>query len=253
MSWTLLYEDEYLVAIDKPAGLLVVPDRWDRTCANLVDQVRSHLSPEWRNVHRLDRDTSGVVLFARSVATLSPLAALFETGAVEKTYLALVRPPPRAESGRIDRPLDTDPRHPGRMRVALRGKPSCTEFRCLQVWPRWSIGLLEVHPRTGRTHQIRVHLAASGSPVLVDPWYGDGEPLTLPVMRRSGARHSGTQRSGPQRSGPQRSGPSRPPLLTRLALHAHCLEFVHPFTGQPCRIESPCPGDLQRAIEQLDG
>jgi RluA family pseudouridine synthase len=234
MAWSILYEDEWIAAVDKPSGLLVTPDRWDKELVNLVDWVQENHSPDWRNVHRLDRDTSGIVLFAKDSESLAAFTALFETREVVKSYSAIVRPAPRQTSGVIDRPLDADPRRPGRMRIAVSGKPSRTEWELVEAWRSGAVALIDVHPLTGRTHQIRVHLAAIGAPVVGDAWYGDGLPLRLSDVKR---RFRGVD--------------DGPPLLDRLALHAHSLEFTHPVTGAACRIESPWPSDFQRAIERL--
>lgn len=234
MSWSIVYEDEYLAAIDKPPGLLVAPDRWDKEILNLADWVRDQHSPEWRNVHRLDRETSGVVLFAKSPELQGNFTAMFETHAVTKIYSALVRPAPRQPAGKIDIPLDADPRHPGRMRVAANGKPSRTDYETLETWRNGAFALLDVRPFTGRTHQIRVHLAAIAAPVLADPWYGDGQPLRLSDVKR---RFRGAERG--------------PALISRLALHARQLAFEHPVTHLPCEINAPWPADFERAVEAL--
>lgn len=234
MAWSIVYEDEWIAAIDKPSGLLVSPDRWDKELVNLVDWVHENHSPDWRNVHRLDRDTSGVVLFVKHPESQAEFSELFESRSVVKSYSAIVRPAPRQTRGVINRPLDADPRRPGRMRIAAAGKPSCTEWELVESWRSGAIALIDVHPLTGRTHQIRVHLAAIGSPVVGDVWYGDGQPLRLSDVKR---RFRGVD--------------DGPPLLDRLALHAHSLQFTHPMTGSPCHIESPWPSDFLRAIDRL--
>jgi RluA family pseudouridine synthase len=235
MSAKIVYEDEYLAAFDKRSGMLVAPDRWDKEKLNLVEWVHEKYSPEWRNVHRLDRDTSGVVLFAKTAEMEAAMTALFEQHAVVKTYSALVRPAPYQASGVISMPLDDDPKRLGRMRVAVSGKPSRTEYLVVKTWGVGVLALLELHPLTGRTHQIRVHLAAIGSPVVCDPWYGDGRPLLRSDYPRRG-QHPKRRSTAPEE-----------PLLARLALHAHRLEFTHPATNAPCKITSPWPPDFRKA------
>jgi len=238
MSGKILFEDEYLVAFEKRSGLLVVPDRWDKDKTNLVDWVHEHHSPEWRNVHRLDCDTSGIVLFAKSAEVERPLAALFEKHEILKSYSALVRPAPHQARGTISMPLDADPKRLGRMRVAGTGKPSRSEYFVLESWKSGALALLDVRPLTGRTHQIRVHLAAMGSPIIGDPWYGDGRPLMRSELPRRG-------------QSPKKRREADEPLLERLALHAGRLEFTHPITHETCKIVSPWPADFARALAAL--
>lgn len=230
----VVYEDEHLIAFAKPSGLAVVPDRWDRDRVHLMALVHAALSPDIFNAHRLDRDTSGVLLCARTPATLRALTSLFEQRAVEKTYLALVRPAPVADEGEITAPLAPDPRRPGRMRIAAGGKESATAWSVRERW-RGGWALLEARPLTGRTHQVRVHLAHVGSPVVADPVYGDGRPLLLSSFKRG-------YRPGRE---PER------PLLARLGLHAARLALAHPITGERLEIAAPLPADLSAALAQL--
>lgn len=231
----LLYEDEWLAAVDKPSGLLVAPDRWDASRDHLVELVRQSHGESWSNVHRLDRETSGVVLFAKSAEAQRRLTELWEEQQVGKLYVAITKPGPREATGVVDGALAADPRRPGKMKMARDGKPAVTEYAVVQRWKN-EMALVEARPRTGRTHQIRVHLAELGAPVLVDAFYGDGKPLMLSDIKRN-YRPRGREEQ---------------PILSRLALHAFRLTFVHPWHGGEVEIESPLPRDMARALDSLD-
>src|SRR4051812_9184749 len=196
----IIYEDDAIIAFDKPSGLLVAPDRWDKKRENLMGLVHDH--PRYghvvANVHRLDADTSGLLLCAKSKPALDFLSGQFQSKTVEKKYHAVVAvlAPERAmkvitpvrdaagllpETFVIELALGEDERQPGRMRVfkGRGGKDCVTEFRTLERFGggrgrlATSYAFLECRPLTGRTHQLRVHLAAAGAPILHDVFYGD--------------------------------------------------------------------------------
>ena len=181
---SVLHVDAGWVAINKPAGALVIPGRGEDEAPAIRQQLEAQLGrPVWV-VHRLDRDTSGVLLFALDAPTHRALSMAFEAGRIEKRYWALVE-------GRVDAPLElTDalsPARRGRMRIARTGdpsKPAQTRVRPLETFER--VTLVEALPLTGRTHQIRVHLAAAGHPLLVDHQYGRPRPLTAAALGGEG-------------------------------------------------------------------
>ncbi len=178
----ILYEDRAVLAIDKPRGWLLVPVNWQNTNRNLQAAINSSISAGdyWarsrnlkflRYVHRLDTDTSGVMLFAKSMGAVEAFGDVFESRQMEKNYLAIVEGVPRETEWTCRLPLAPDPRQIGRMIIDTQeGKESETRFRLLQKKER--ISLVEAHPLTGRTHQIRVHLAQSGCPIVSDELYG---------------------------------------------------------------------------------
>jgi len=178
----ILYEDRSVLAIDKPRGWLLVPVNWQNTNRNLQAAINSSISAgDWwaksrnlkflRYVHRLDTDTSGVMLFAKSMGAVEAFGDVFESRQMDKNYLAIVEGVPRETEWTCRLPLAPDPRQIGRMIVDTReGKECETRFRLLQKKER--ISLVEAHPLTGRTHQIRVHLAQSGCPIVSDELYG---------------------------------------------------------------------------------
>jgi len=223
----VLYEDPAFVAIDKPAGMIVHAGAGVHA-GTLVNALLarfeslSALGGDLRPgiVHRLDRFTSGVILVAKNDAAHRALAAQFAGRQIEKTYLALVHGSVKAERGRIEKPIARDPRHRTRMTARLEhGRAAWSEYRVLRRFAHFT--LLEVRIGTGRTHQIRVHLASIGHPVAGDRLYG------------APARMEGL------------------PPRDRFFLHAHRIRFAHPFTGQPLENESPLPGDLTSWMEQL--
>lgn len=253
----VLHEDDDVLAFDKPAGLLIAPDRWDKTRANLMAIVHARLGRHVANVHRLDADTSGVVLCAKTKPALDFLSGQFQGKTAKKTYLALcyvppveeamkVAPPPRDDCGRLpdtfasELALGEDELRPGRMRVFKRrgGKPCITTFQTLERFHDRrgrAFAWVECTPLTGRTHQIRVHLAAAGAPILADPFYGvPGIELRLSDLKR-GYKGRDEER----------------PLVARLALHAAALVVNHPATREPVRIEAPIPHDLDVALRHL--
>ena len=217
------FEDPYLAVVDKPAGVVVHPGagRGPGTLAGGIlrrwPQVRGvGEEGRWGIVHRLDRDTSGLLVVALTGDAWSILRRAIARHAVERTYLALVHGEPAAATGTIDAPLGRHPRRRGLVQVEAAGRPARTHYRCLARWPAARLALLEVTLETGRTHQIRVHLASIGHPVVGDPVYG------------------------------RANGPA-----PRQFLHAARLRFAHPITGEPIEVESSLPGDLQTVLRGL--
>jgi RluA family pseudouridine synthase len=192
----ILHEDRSVVAIDKPRGWMLVPHSWQKTSRNLQAAITSSIAAGdfWararglkflRHVHRLDADTSGVLLLAKSPGAVKTFSDLFESRRMEKTYLAVVVGEPKQREWVCQFKLAPDARHMGKMRVDARdGKPSETHFKILET--RGKFSLIEAKPITGRTHQIRMHLAGSGLPIVGDELYGKREgslPLGLRAVR----------------------------------------------------------------------
>jgi len=220
VSVPILYEDEHLVVLDKPAGLAVHPGAGART-GTLVGQLLSlgavgGPDPERPGVvHRLDRDTSGVLVIARSERAHAALQETIRRREVERRYFALVRGHPRSRTGRIDAPIGRDRRDPTRRSLDTdEPREAVTHFELRESTSEHT--LLEVRLETGRTHQIRVHLGAIGLPVSGDPQYGVAGDLGL----------------------------------ERQFLHAHRLRFRHPITGAEVDVSSKLPADLDAALEK---
>jgi 23S rRNA pseudouridine1911/1915/1917 synthase len=222
----VVYEDDDLLIVNKPSGLVVhpAPGHWRGTLVNALLARGDHYGgiagvARPGIVHRLDRDTSGLLIVARNDAAQAGLMAQLKARRVRKSYLALVLGSVSAAVGRIEAPIGRDPKDRKRMAVVPDGRRAVTGYRVRERFAAWT--LLELDLVTGRTHQIRVHLSALGHPVAGDPVYG-----------------TGTSRKGPDG-------------LERLFLHAWRLELVSPRTATLVRAEAPLPDELERVLGQL--
>jgi 23S rRNA pseudouridine1911/1915/1917 synthase len=243
-GFSVLYEDASCLAGMKPAGTSVIAERGDVE-APFLGAVVHHLvksspgrTPRPRVVHRIDKETSGVVLLAKTREAMRSLSTQFQERTVAKEYLALVlgEPSLEQEKGEIDLPIGPTIKSSER-RVRTGGKdakPAETSWEVVERFRGYT--LLRVRPHTGRQHQIRVHLEAIGFPLAVDPMYG-GETAVLLSKLKPGYR--------------QKDERPETPLLGRLSLHAAKLTFVSPATGKPVTVEAPLPHDFQVALKQL--
>ncbi len=227
----VLFEDAALVVLDKPAGLVVHPAPGHAT-GTLVHALLHHcqdlagvggaLRPGI--VHRLDAGTSGVMVVAKSDVAHQALSLQFSAHTIERVYHAFVRGTPGASEGRVERAIGRHPKERKRMSIAARGgREARTAWRVLARHPKAGAARLEVRPETGRTHQIRVHLASQGLPILGDPVYGRARAGIPPGV-----------------------------ALERAALHAARLGFVHPLTGERLAFEAPLPADLAALAAALE-
>jgi 23S rRNA pseudouridine1911/1915/1917 synthase len=230
----VLWEDDHLLAVVKPAGLATVPGR------GITETVLDHVQDTHKNyrlIHRLDRETSGVLLLAKDSQAQRELCRQFFQHTVKKEYLALVAGSPTQDNGLIDTPLAPHPANKKLMAPTPKGRPAVTRWK---VESRLgSLTLLRCLPETGRTHQIRAHLKSIGLPLAVDPLYNrprDGAP---PGIFLSTFKPGYRQKAHPER-----------PLISRLTLHALRLEF-HDLTGHPISVICPLPKDLSATINQL--
>jgi RluA family pseudouridine synthase len=244
----VIYEDETLIAFDKPSGMLVAPDRWDKKRENLMGLVHDKMGHEVANVHRLDADTSGILLCTKTKAALDFVSGQFQSKTVAKIYHAICvglpapelfepneeAPPLPPDAFFVDRDLIEDEANPGRMRtIRKKGKASQTVVRVLERFQKFTF--VECRPLTGRTHQLRVHLQFSGLPILNDPFYGDGATQLMLSQLKRGYKGRADEK----------------PLITRLALHASQLTVKHPVTREPVTIQAPLPNEFEVALKYL--
>ncbi|MBV6428427.1 MAG: putative RNA pseudouridine synthase [Haliscomenobacter sp.] len=231
----LLYDDEDLLVVEKPAGVLTIPDRFDPSKPNLLAMLQEAFGAIWV-VHRLDRETSGLVCFAKNEEAHRHLNLQFSERTVDKVYLALTDGRPLPPSGSIEQPIAPHPGVAGKMMIHRQGKYALTLYRVADTFRSFS--LVEANIKTGRTHQIRVHLSSIGHPLAVDPIYGKRAELFLSEIK---LRNFRTGKEEPER-----------PLMSRLTLHALNLGITHPRSGERLVVESPLPKDFRALLNQLD-
>lgn len=229
----IIFENEQFIAINKPSGLLSIPDRFDTALPSL-QQLLSARHDKIFTVHRLDRDTSGLILFAKDEATHKYLSQLFEAHTVEKYYRAIVHGRPATTSGTIEAPIAEHPVHKGSMVVHRKGKEAKTDYEVLEGYSSYSLMQFRIH--TGRTHQIRVHAKHIGHPVTCDALYGDGKPVLVSSIKK---KYKLAKNEAEER-----------PILSRLALHAYMLNFVMPG-GESMSLTAPIPKDMRALMQQL--
>ncbi len=246
----ILHEDDWLVVVDKRAGMIVHPAKghWEGTLASALAHHFGPLSGRGGPtrpgiVHRLDRDTSGAIVVAKNDQTHDALAAQFKARQVEKEYLAIVAGVPNLDRDVVDEPIGDHPTH--REKKAIRredasARPAVTEYEVVERFKGYA--LVRARPKTGRTHQIRLHLAHIGCPVLCDRLYGGRARITemelIPRDRIGQDDPLSRQAAGEA-------------LLQRQALHAHRLAFSHPASGARMQFEAPPPADIDRTLAAL--
>ena len=241
----ILYEDDWMVVVNKPSGMVVHPAKghWQGTLAAALAFRFGELSttggPQRPGiVHRLDRDTSGVIVVAKHDRAHEALAAQFKNRTTEKEYWAIVRGVPDRDADAIDKPIGPHPKL--REAMAIRpghpdAKEALTTFEVLERFSRFS--LLKALPKTGRTHQIRVHLTSMGFPILCDKLYGGSDRVTAEELSKN---YKGVPPSI-----------DAVPVLTRQALHARRLSIAHPDSGERMTFEAPLPKDIEQVLECL--
>lgn len=231
----ILWQDNHLLAINKPSGLLTVPGRQGGISLREILAREEGFQQKLLILHRLDRETSGVLLLAKTTDAQRNLSQQFESRSIQKEYIAFVQGQPEEESGLILAPIAEHPRIMGKMVInQKKGKPSQTKWKVVERLG--SIALLRCRPLTGRQHQIRVHLKLIDHPLLVDPLYAGRDAFYLSQVKTNyRSNRTGTEK----------------PLLGRLSLHAEALNFAHPETGTPMRIEAPLPKDFRATLNQL--
>lgn len=231
MKPDIIFENEYFIAVNKPSGLLSIPDRMGLE-PSLKDLLRNTYQ-EIYTVHRLDKDTSGIIVFAKDEASHKQLSQLFEGREVRKFYLGLVHGQLMNSSGCIEAAIMEHPGKNGRMITHVKGKPSLTDYTVLESFRLYSWLRFQIH--TGRTHQIRVHMQHLGHPIVCDELYGNPAPILLSALKKKFklSKHDEQER----------------PLMNRLALHSHQLCFT--LNGEEFELEAELPKDLRAMLAQL--
>lgn len=233
-SYNSIYEDDSLIIINKPAGLLTIGDRYDRNAPNLraiLDEKYQHIFV----VHRLDRDTSGIMVFAKNPAVHKILNEQFANLEVEKKYHVVCDGVIFKDNVEINIPLMPDPRKPGRTIPSARGKESLSILNVIDRYRHSTFA--EIDLITGRHHQIRAHLAAIGHPLLVDEIYGKASEFKLSqIKKRFNLKKNEVER----------------PIISRITMHAYSLQFIHPISGEKIIFEAEYPKDFKALIEVLN-
>lgn len=239
-SYSIVYKDEDLIIVNKAAGLLVASDRWDAD-AKRLDKILSedlfgkdNIENKLFAVHRIDKDTSGLIMYALNANSHKLLNEQFQNQKIEKTYHAIVSGTPLQDEFFSEAKLKADGDNLHRTTIdEKRGKQSSTKFKILKKFGRFT--LIEAKPISGRTHQIRIHLKHLGYSILCDSLYGSREPIFLSNIKRSWRGDKFEER----------------PILNRLALHAECLKFVHPITNKVIEVHAEYAKDMNSLLKQL--
>jgi 23S rRNA pseudouridine955/2504/2580 synthase/23S rRNA pseudouridine1911/1915/1917 synthase len=231
MKLDIILENDLFIVINKPAGLLSVPDR-KQSEPSLKDMLLARYGNIY-TVHRLDKATSGIIVFAKDEVTHKQLSQLFETREVEKYYLGLVHGSLVNETGSVDAPIMQHPADNGTMVIHQKGKASLTDYEVLENFKLFSWVKFRIH--TGRTHQIRIHMKHIGNSIVCDELYGDGKPVLLSSIKKKFklSKHDEEER----------------PILNRLGLHSWKLKFE--LNGETYALEAEPPKDLRALLQQL--
>ncbi|HUR66146.1 MAG TPA: RluA family pseudouridine synthase [Chitinophagaceae bacterium] len=232
ISEFVILEDDDFVALNKPSGLLSIPDREGKDIS-LKNLLKENYGNIW-TVHRLDKDTSGLIVFAKNETSHKHLSQQFEARQTKKIYQGLIIGSPSEKKGSINSPIAEHPAQNGTMIIHRKGKEALTNYEVLEDLGIYSLLQFQIH--TGRTHQIRVHMKDIGHPIVCDALYGDGKPVLVSSLR-SKFKLSKDQEE-------------ERPILNRLALHAWQLSFTD-GEGKFIQLEAPLPKDIRATLQQL--
>lgn len=230
MNDYIIQEHIDFIAVNKPAGMLSIPDREGNK--SLKDILQERYGSIY-TVHRLDKDTSGLIIFARNESAHKKLSALFESRNITKTYIGIVYGKLMHTTGTIDEPIAENPTQKGKMMIHAKGKPSITTYTVLELLGPFSIVSFNI--LTGRTHQIRVHMQHLGHSIVCDELYGNAAPILVSSFKR--------------KFNLSKKEENEKPILSRLALHASTLSFT--WNNAPITLEAPLHKDMRALIQQL--
>ncbi len=230
---SIIFENDQFIAVNKPAGMLTIPDRYNESLTSLYKILEKRYQKIFI-VHRLDRETSGIILFAKDELTHKYLSQLFENRNVEKFYLGIIRGSLQDKEGVIDEPIAEHATHKGLMAVNKNGKASVTEYEVIEDYGLYSLVKFRIH--TGRTHQIRVHMKYLGHPIACDEMYGNAQPILLSSIKKKYklSKHDEEER----------------PILNRMALHSFQLRF-NDLSQTPYDLTAELPKDMRALLQQL--
>lgn len=232
-GFSIIFENDDFIAINKEPGMLTIPDRHDETQLSLYKILNQKYGKIFI-VHRLDRNTSGLILFAKNETAHKYFSHLFEQRNIQKKYLGIVRGSMPEKNGSINEPIGEHPVKKGVMMITKKGKPSLTNYEVLEDYGIYSLVLFEI--QSGRTHQIRVHTKSNGHPIICDEIYGDGKPVLLSSFKKKYklSYHDLEER----------------PIVSRMALHSASLHFTD-IHQKEFVIEAPLPKDMKALLQQL--
>lgn len=230
----VIFEDEYIIVINKEAGMLSIPDRYSTDLPNLQSLIQKELSGIY-TVHRIDKNTSGAVIFCKSEESHLAFSKLWEEKEITKKYLAISEGNVSFQEKLINQPIREHGTKKGQYTVGKGGRPSQTKIRIIEKFKTYSV--VEANLLTGRTHQIRVHLKHIGLPIIADDTYGSSDQFFLSSIKK--------------RKFNLKKYEEEQPIMRRQALHAHSLHFIHPFTSKEKTIEAPLPKDMRATLNQL--
>lgn len=228
----IITQNEHFIAVNKPAGLLSIPDREGKELS--LKQMLQHQYGQIFTVHRLDRETSGIIVFAKNAETHKFLSQAFEERTVEKYYTGIVNGILSEKTKTIEAPIMEHPGKKGLMIVHKKGKPAVTDYEVLEEFGKFSLVQFRIH--TGRTHQIRVHMQYTGHPIVCDELYGDGIPVRVSFFKRNYKLSKNEE--------------EEKPILSRTGLHAQRLFFTD-MSGNQFDLEAPMPKDMRALLQQL--
>lgn len=232
LSEWILFENDDLIVLNKPSGLLSIPDREGKDIS--LKKILQEKYGQVFTVHRLDKGTSGLIIFAKNEISHKNLSRQFEERKTEKIYLGLIIGVPAEPRGSIDAPIAEHPGKKGLMVINRNGKEALTDYEVLESFGLYSWVQFRIH--TGRTHQIRIHMKNLGNPIVCDELYGDGKPVLLSSFK---SKFKLSKNQEEER-----------PILPRLGLHAWRLKFTD-LAGEIIAFEAPVPKDLKATIQQL--
>ncbi len=229
----IIFENAEFIAVNKAAGMLTIPDRHNETLISLNKLLEQQYQKIYI-VHRLDKETSGIILFAKDEATHKYLSRLFEQRNIEKFYMGIIQGSLPHKKGVVNEPIAEHPVHKWLMTINKKGKPSVTEYEVIEDFSLYS--LLKFQIQTGRTHQIRVHMKHLGHPIACDEIYGNGQPVLLSSFKKKYklSRHDEEER----------------PILSRMALHSYQLIFMDAVNKRH-NLVAELPKDMRALLQQL--